>query len=50
MNDGNGELIKALKRRFEEIYFYDRKQIDEISNILKLKYYKIILNLNKLFI
>lgn len=45
INYGDVELVKAIKRRFEEIYFYDRNQINDISYRLKIKYYKIILNL-----
>ena len=39
------ELVNALKRRYEEIYFYNRNQINDISKILNIKYYKILLNL-----
>lgn len=31
------ELINALKRRYEEIYMYDKKQKEEIKEIIKLE-------------
>ena len=43
----DNELIDALKRRYEEIYIYDRNQLEEIERIIKLEYRYRLLNLIK---
>ena len=32
------ELVNALKRRFEEIYIYDKRQLEEVKEIIKKDY------------
>ena len=32
------QLVDAIKRRYEEIYIYDKKQIKEIKEIIKKDY------------
>ena len=43
----DNELINALKRRYEEIYIYDKSQLKEIKKIIKLEYRYNLLNLIK---
>ena len=44
-NDPDDELIDALKRRYEEIYVANKKEIENISILLKLNYFKTYLSL-----